>query len=123
MWYKGVAEMKKQLAVLVLATSLLSGAGSSSAAGEVPAKYRGVWCNSKHSTYYYRCREANDESYEYIGRNSIKVDEEGTCPIAAIRPTAKGHRLTLDCPPDRVPKPSSEYIDLWLDARGHLHER
>jgi hypothetical protein len=112
---------------LVLAASLLSGLGTSSApSAEVPAQYRGLWCfrdikNVKDSTPLYRCRKANDESYQYVGRDSIKVDEEGGCPIAAVRPTAKGHRLTLDCPPDRVPKVSAKYIDLWLDRRGRLH--
>jgi hypothetical protein len=87
----------------------------------VPAKYRGLWCfpNIKGNTPLYRCRKANDESYQYIGRNSMKIDEENNCPITAVKPTAKGHRLSVDCPPN-VPYPP-KHIDLWLDARGRLH--
>jgi hypothetical protein len=46
---------------------------------EVPAKYRGLWCFPnpiKGDTPLYRCRKANDESYQYVGRNSMKIDEE-----------------------------------------------
>jgi hypothetical protein len=115
--------MKKLLLAGVTALSVLSASPAMSA--EVPAQYRGLWCfpdikNIKNSTPLYRCRKANDESYQYVGRDSIKVDEEGDCPIAAVRPTAKGHRLTLGCPPDRVSE-SPKYIDLWLDRRGRLH--
>jgi hypothetical protein len=112
--------MKKALiagaALVLMATSAVSAQSI-----VIPAKYRGLWCypNIKNNTPPYRCRKANDESYEYIGRDSIKVNEESSCPIAAIRTTAKGHRLSVDCPPN-VPYPPKR-IDLWLDTRGRLH--
>jgi hypothetical protein len=107
------------VATLLMATSALSAQSI-----VVPAKYRGLWCyrnvlKVKNSTPFYRCRRANDESYQYIGRDRIKIDEENSCPISAIRPTAKGHRLIVDCPPN-VPYPP-KHIDLWLDIRGRLH--
>jgi len=87
----------------------------------VPAQYRGLWCDTKKGpVYWYRCQKATSEAYQYIGRNSMKVDEEGSCRIATVRRIAKGHRVTLDCLTDRVPEPP-KHIDLRLDARGHLH--
>jgi hypothetical protein len=84
-------------------------------AAEVPAQYRGLWCDRDDGSYY-RCRKATSEGYMDIGRNRIKVDEETSCRIATVKPTAKGHRLTLtpDCSAVEPPK----YIDLRLDARG-----
>jgi hypothetical protein len=113
--------MKKLLlagaALVLMATSALS-----TQPVVVPAQYRGLWCFNKKVTYLYRCRQANDESYQNIGRNRMKVDEENSCPIIAVKPTAKGHRLSWKCPPNveaYVPPPGS--VDLWLDARGRLH--
>jgi hypothetical protein len=62
-------------------------------AAEVPAQYRGLWCDRDDGSYY-RCRKATSEGYMDIGRNRIKVDEETSCRIATVKPTAKGHRLT-----------------------------
>jgi hypothetical protein len=101
--------------------SLVLAIGPSSAAGvNVPAQYRGLWCFNKKATQLSRCREANDESYQYIGRNSMKMSEEGECPITSVTPTANGHRVRVRCPSGIDPNPP-EHIDLWLDARGHLH--
>jgi hypothetical protein len=116
--------MKKVLLAGIAALSVLGASAVSAQSVEVPAKYRGLWCfpnikNIKDNTPLYRCREANDESCQYIGRNRMKIDEENDCPIIAIKPTAKGHRLIVGCPPD-VPYPP-KHVDLWLDARGHLH--
>jgi hypothetical protein len=43
-------------------------------------------------------------------------------PITSVTPTANGHRVRVNCPPGIDPNPP-EHIDLWLDARGHLHMR
>jgi hypothetical protein len=102
------------IAALLMATSALSAQPV-----VVPAKYRGLWCSNTNGTKLYRCRQANNESYQSIGRDRIKIDEENSCLISAIRPTAKGHRLSVDCPPN-VPYPP-KHIDLWLDTRGRLH--
>jgi hypothetical protein len=110
----------KTLLAGIAALSALTASVAHAVSAEVPAQYRGIWCYSKNANYLYRCREALGEGDPYIDRNSIQIDEEGSCPIAIVEPTAKGHRLTLDCHPNRVPEPP-KYIDLRLDARGHLH--
>jgi hypothetical protein len=110
--------MKTMLLAGVAALSVLG--VSAASAQPVPVKYRGLWCFNKNATYLYRCREANDESYQYIGRNDMKISEEGSCPIIVVKPTAKGHRVSVDCPPGVASDPP-KYTDLWLDARGRLH--
>jgi hypothetical protein len=93
---------------------------SAPAAGaEVPAQYRGLWCEARDGAYY-RCREANSEGYQHIRRDHIKLSEEGDCRIIAVTPTAKGHRLRVYCPPGVLPDPP-EHVNLRLDARGRLH--
>jgi hypothetical protein len=101
---------------LLVAVSLLT---ATAHAATVPAKYRGLWCAPLSGAYWYRCRKANNEAYQFVGRHSIKVDEEGDCPIATVKPIARGHRVFLNCPADRAPTPP-KYIDLRINARGHL---
>jgi hypothetical protein len=86
---------------------------------DVPAQYRGLWCEARDGTYY-RCREATSEGYQHIHRNRIKLSEEGDCHITAVTPTTKGHRLRVYCPPGVLPDPP-EHVNLRLDARGRLH--
>src|SRR5262245_20136014 len=95
----------------LLATAAVLALTNAAAAGaEVPAKYRGLWCDTeKGPVYWYRCRKATSEAYQDIGRDRMKVDEENSCRIAAVRPIAKGHRLTLDCAPNVREPP--KYID------------
>jgi TonB family protein len=105
-----------------LATSrkMLREKHSAPAAGaEVPAQYRGLWCEARDGTYY-RCREATSEGYQHIHRDRIKLSEEGDCHITAVTPTTKGHRLRVYCPPGVLPVPP-EHVNLRLDARGRLH--
>src|SRR5258708_6444668 len=52
------------------------------ARAEVPAQYRGLWCEARDGTYY-RCREATSEGYQHIHRDRIKPSEEGDCHITA----------------------------------------
>ena len=98
------------------------------AGAEVPAQYRGLWCEvterptSKTSSItYYRCREATSEGYRHIRRDLINLSEEGDCHITAVTPTTKGHRLRAYCPSDVSPPDPPEHVNLRLDARGRLH--
>jgi hypothetical protein len=83
---------------------------------EVPAQYRGLWCDG--SKGYYRCREATSESYLHIRRDRINLFEEADCRITGVMPIAKGHRLRVDCPPADL-RPT--HLNLRLDANGRLH--
>jgi hypothetical protein len=66
--------------------SLVLAIGPSSAAGvNVPAQYRGLWCFNKKATQLSCCREANDESYQYIGRNSMKMSGKANAPLPLSR--------------------------------------
>ena len=102
------------IAVTMLAALVVPVAGA-----EVPAQYRGLWCEARDGTYY-RCREATSEGYRHIRRDRIKLSEEGDCPVTAVTPTTKGHRLRVNCHPDVLPDPP-EHVNLRLDARGRLH--
>jgi hypothetical protein len=102
------------LGLAILMTSVLAAAGA-----EVPAQYRGLWCEARDGTYY-RCREATSEGYQHIHRDRIRLSEEGDCHITAVTPTTKGHRLRVYCPPGVLPDPP-EHVNLRLDARGRLH--
>ena len=100
-------------ALTVLVASITAAAGA-----EVPAQYRGLWCND--SKGYYRCRKATSEAYLHIRRDRINLSEEGDCRITAVTTSAKGHRLRVYCPPDVLSDPP-EHVNLQLDARGRLH--
>ena len=100
-------------ALAVLMASVLAAAGA-----EVPAQYRGLWCDD--SKGYYRCRKATSEAYLHIRRDRINLSEEGDCRITAVTSSAKGHRLRVYCPPDVLSDPP-EHVNLRLDARGRLH--
>jgi hypothetical protein len=127
--------MKKLLLTSVAALFLATGTASA-ASIEVPKQYRGLWCysNGKNNiARYYRCREATGEDYEYIGRSRMKIDEETSCPIIAVKPTAKGHRLTWRCLSSTATLPDgtevnvgpiikSGNVDVWL-VHGRLHEK
>jgi hypothetical protein len=83
---------------------------------EVPAQYRGLWCEARDGTYY-RCRKATDESSRLIRRDGFNITEEGDCRVNAVVPTAKGHRLWMRC----TDKRELVNVDLRLDGRGRLH--
>jgi hypothetical protein len=102
----------------LIAVTMLAALVAPAAGAEVPAQYRGLWCDG--SKGYYRCREATSEGYLHIRRDRINLSEEGDCRITAVTPIAKGHRLRVYCPPDVLPDPP-EHVNLRLDARGRLH--
>ena len=106
-------------ATLSFALTVLMASITAAAGAEVPAQYRGLWCDARDGTYY-RCRKATDEGYQHIRRDRIKLSEEGDCHITAVTPTTKGHRLRVYCPPGVLPDPP-EHVNLRLDARGRLH--
>ena len=110
------------LGLAILMASITAAAGA-----EVPAQYRGLWCEATErptsktsSVTYYRCREATSEGYLQIRRDRINLSEEGDCRITAVTSSAKGHRLRVYCPPGVLPDPP-EHVNLRLDARGRLH--
>jgi len=106
-------------ATLSFALTVLMASITAAAGAEVPAQYRGLWCDARDGTYY-RCRKATDEGYQHIRRDRIKLSEEGNCHITAVMPTTKGHRLRVNCPPGVLPDPP-EHVNVRLDARGRLH--
>ena len=106
-------------ATLSFALTVLMASITAAAGAEVPAQYRGLWCDARDGTYY-RCRKATDEGYQHIRRDRIKLSEEGDCHITAVMPTTKGHRLRVNCPPGVLPDPP-EHVNVRLDARGRLH--
>ena len=83
---------------------------------EVPAQYRGLWCEARDGTYY-RCRKATGESSRLIRRDGFNITEEPDCRVNAVTPTAKGHRLRMRCQGE----PELVDVNLRLDARGRLH--
>jgi hypothetical protein len=124
--------MKKLLLTSVAALFLTTGIASA-ASIEVPKQYRGLWCYSNGNNNiarYYRCRKATGEDYEHIGRTHMKIDEENSCPIIAVKPTAKGHRLTWRCLPSATLPDGTEFepvtksgnVDVWL-VHDRLHEK
>jgi hypothetical protein len=60
---------------LFVCAALLVAAGA-----EVPAQYRGLWCEAQDGAYY-RCREATGESSRLIRRDGFNVTEEGDCRV------------------------------------------
>ena len=89
---------------------------TAAASAEVPAQYRGLWCEARDGTHY-RCRKATDESSRLIRRDGFNITEEGDCRVNAVTPTAKGHRLRMRC----TDEPELVNVNLRLDARGRLH--
>jgi hypothetical protein len=108
------AQRRESRGVVVLLALIALGV----AFADVPAQYRGLWCDG--SKGYYRCREATSEGYLHIRRDRINLSEEGDCRITAVTPSAKGHRLRVYCPAAGLPDPP-EHVNLRLDARGRLH--
>ena len=76
-------------ATLSFALTVLMASITAAAGAEVPAQYRGLWCDARDGTYY-RCRKATDEGYQHIRRDRIKLSEKA---IAT---------LLLSCRPPRV---------------------
>jgi hypothetical protein len=83
-------------ATLSFALTVLMASITAAAGAEVPAQYRGLWCDD--SKGYYRCRKATSEAYLHIRRDRINLSEEGDCRITAVTSSAKGHRLRVYCP-------------------------
>ena len=106
-------------ATLSFALTVLMASIPAAAGAEVPAQYRGLWCDDSKG-YYHRCRKATSEGYLHVRRDRINLSEEGDCRITAVTPNARGHRLRVDCPPEVLPDPP-EHVNLRLDARGRLH--
>ena len=104
-------------ATLSFALTVLMASITAAAGAEVPAQYRGLWCDAnRDGTIMYRCRKATDESSRLIRRDGFNITEEGDCRVNAVTPTAKGHRLRMRCTDASVPE-----VNLRLDARGRLH--
>jgi hypothetical protein len=103
-------------ATLSFALTVLMASITAAAGAEVPAQYRGLWCEARDGTYY-RCREATSEAARLIRRDGFNITEEGDCRINAVTSIAKGHRLRMRCTGTSVP----EHDNLRLDARGRLH--
>jgi hypothetical protein len=101
---------------LLIAVTMLAALVVPVAGAEVPAQYRGLWCEARDGTYY-RCREATSEASRYISRNRINITEEPDCRIIAVTAIAKGHRLRVRCGDSESP----EHVNLRLDGRGRLH--
>jgi hypothetical protein len=80
----------------LIAVTMLAALVAPAAGAEVPAQYRGLWCDG--SKGYYRCREATSEAYLDIRRDRINLSEEGDCRITAVTSSAKGHRLRVYSP-------------------------
>ena len=93
-------------------------AQSAGEATEVPAQYRGLWCEARDGMYY-RCREATSESSRLIRRDGFNITEEGDCRVSAVTPIAKGHRLRMRCTGSDLPELVD--VNLRLLARGRLH--
>jgi hypothetical protein len=111
--------MKKLFLTGVAALSLLNAAGATSV--EVPKQYRGQWCyiDIQNDRAFRRCRKSNGEGAPAITREVLYLGEpdsvDEACRVVSVKPTAKGHRASVEsCG-------NSKAIDLWLDARGHLH--
>jgi hypothetical protein len=102
------------LGLAILMASITAAAGA-----EVPAQYRGLWCEARDGTSY-RCRKATDESSRLIRRDGFNITEEGDCRVYAVTPIAKGHRLRMRCT-GTSDEPELVDVNLRLDARGRLH--
>jgi hypothetical protein len=120
--------MKVLVALILLLVSCQMPSRQANAA-EVPAQYRGLWCEPREGinysgNTYYRCRKATSEGYQQIWRDRIKLDEENNCRVIGVRPTAKGHRLSVDCPSTGTSFPNPpKHFDLRLNTRGRLTVR
>ncbi len=91
---------------------------TAAAGAEVPAQYRGLWCEARDGAYY-RCRKATSESSRLIRRDGFNITEEPDCLVNAVTPLAKGgHRLRMRCTGN---EPELVDVNLRLDARGRLH--
>ena len=64
--------------------------------------------------------KSHERGYLHVRRDRINLSEEGDCRITAVTPSAKGHRLRVNCPPEVLPY-LPEHVYLRLDARGRLH--
>jgi hypothetical protein len=98
---------------------------ANAAGAEVPAQYRGQWCFTANAKQLYRCREANSEGAPYIARYHLYLGEpdsvDADCRVISVRPTAKGHRVGVDCGTHPTgDKPVKDVVNLWLNARGRL---
>jgi hypothetical protein len=116
--------MDHALAAAVLLA--LSTTAANAAGAEVPAQYRGMWCHTlKGPLYYYRCRKANSEGSFYIRPDRLYLGEPdsttGDCRAISVRPSAKGHRVSVDCGRPTTGDKPVKGVNLWLDVRGHLH--
>jgi hypothetical protein len=87
---------------------------------EVPAQYRGLWCEGKQNGHY-RCKVQTSEAGRYIKRHDFNITEEGDCRVRTVTPTAKGHRLRMRCTGMSEAPEEMHDVHLWLDARGRLH--
>jgi hypothetical protein len=94
---------------LLLGLAIVLASVATARASEVPAQYRGLWCEARDGTYY-RCREATSEASRYIRRDRINVTEEPDCRIIAVTPMARGHRLRVRC------NGTDTHVNLRLDA-------
>ena len=103
------------IAVTMLAAFVVPVAGA-----EVPAQYRGLWCEARDGTYY-RCQVGNSDSSPDIHRNYLILTEEGRCSVVTVTPKAGDHRLRLRCDADARTYHQSEVVNLRIDARGRLH--
>ena len=101
------------LAILMASTIIAA------AAAEVPAQYRGLWCEARDGTYY-RCRKATSESSRLIRRDGFNITEEPDCRVNAVTPITKGHRLRMRCT-ETSDEPELVDVNLRVDARGRLH--
>ena len=101
-------------ATLSFALTVLMASITAAAGAEVPAQYRGLWCDD--SKGYYRCRKATSEAYLHIRRDRINLSEEGDCRITAVTSSAKGHRLRVYCPPGVLSDPP-EHVNLTAARR------
>ena len=102
-------------ATLLGGLAILMASITAAVAAEVPAQYRGLWCDD--SKGYYRCRKATSEAYLHIRRDGFNITEEPDCRVSAVTPSGKGHRLRMRC----TGEPELVDVNLRLDARGRLH--
>ena len=70
--------------------------------------------------YYHRCRKATSEGYLHVRRDRTTSPRKAIVAFS-VTPSAKGHRLRVNCPPE-VSRTHRTCLSV-LDARGRLHSQ